>query len=72
MLNFFLNTKYLIIETPADYNASQVTAIVDDFLAENEDDPGILASAQKIQEEERRGSADEQVKSRTGSRSERE
>ena len=62
VLNFFLNTKYLIIETPADYNASQVTAIVDDFLAENEDDPGILASAQKIQEEEKARLADEQVK----------
>ena len=62
LLNFFLNTKYLIIETPADYNASQVTAIVDDFLSENEDDPGILASAQKIQEEEKARLEEEQAK----------
>ncbi len=49
MLNFVLNTKYLIIEKPADYNASQIPAIVDAFLAENQDDKGIAASAKAIQ-----------------------
>ncbi len=50
VLNFFLNTRYLIVEKPSNYDASQVTSIVDSVLAENEDDEGILASAQTIQE----------------------
>ena len=61
VLNFFLNTKYLIIETPADYNASQVTSIVSDFLAENEDDPGIFATAKELQEEEQARMEEEQA-----------
>ena len=50
VLNFFLNTRYLIVEKPSDYNAAQVTSIVEGVLAENQDDEGILASAKTIQE----------------------
>ena len=50
VLNFFLNTRYLIVEKPSDYSAAQVPTIVDNVLAENEDDEGILASARTIQE----------------------
>lgn len=56
VLNFFLNTKYLIIEKPVNYNSSEVTSIVNGLLEENQDDKGILASANDIQKraEERR------------------
>lgn len=51
-LNFFLNTKYLFVEKPDDYNSSQITAIVTDFIEENPEDEGIFASAQEMQERE--------------------
>ncbi len=64
VLNFFLNTKYLIIEKPANYDASQIPSIIDEFLAENEDDEGILASANELQQraEERRRQEEEAEK----------
>lgn len=49
ILNFFLNTKYLIIEKPENYSSSEVPVIVSDVLAANEDDEGIIASAQEMQ-----------------------
>lgn len=51
ILNFVLNTKYLIIEKPANYSASEVPGLLDGLLAANENDSGILASALKRQEE---------------------
>ena len=51
ILNFVLNTKYLIIEKPADYSASEVPELLNGLLSENENDSGILASALKRQEE---------------------
>ena len=51
ILNFVLNTKYLIIEKPANYSASEVPELLNGLLAENENDSGILATALKRQEE---------------------
>ncbi len=49
ILNFFLNTKYLIIEKPDNYDGTDVTALLTDMLESHSDDPGILASSQEIQ-----------------------
>ena len=51
ILNFVLNTKYLIIEKPSDYSASEVPELLNGLLSENENDSGILASALKRQKE---------------------
>lgn len=51
ILNFVLNTKYLIIEKPAEYSADEVPAILNAVLEDTPNDSGILASALKRQED---------------------
>lgn len=51
ILNFVLNTKYLIIEKPTDYSASEIPDLLNSLISENENDSGILASALKRQED---------------------
>lgn len=50
ILNFVLNTKYLIIEKPADYSAEEVPELLNKVIGSAADDPGILSSALERQE----------------------
>ena len=50
--NFVLNSRYLIIEKPEDYNASEITDLLHTVTSSTEEDKGILASALKMQEEQ--------------------
>lgn len=45
ILNFVLNTKYLIIEKPDDYSSSEIPQLMNELLEKEADDPGILVSA---------------------------
>ncbi len=49
LFNFVLNSKYLIVETPEEYDASEISSTMEAVLEENSDDPGIFASAQEMQ-----------------------
>ena len=50
VFNFVLNSRYLIIEKPDNYKASDIASIVNNLISDTGDDPGIFASAQEMQE----------------------
>lgn len=52
VFNFVLNSRYLIIETPEDYNHSEINDLLNEIISSAEEDRGILSSAMKIQEEQ--------------------
>lgn len=50
LLNFVLNSKYLIIKSPEGYSSFEVNELMQQVLSEAQDDPGILKSAAARQE----------------------
>ncbi|MGI6206175.1 MAG: sulfatase-like hydrolase/transferase [Anaerovoracaceae bacterium] len=49
--NFVLNSRYLIVSKPEGYDASEISGYINDVIAGDENDHGILASAQEMQAE---------------------
>ena len=51
VFNFVLNSRYLIIEKPDNYKASEIPSIINNLIESTETDNGILATARRIQAE---------------------
>lgn len=56
IFNFILNTRYLIVEKPDQYQASEVPPLITDQIASAGEDPGIFASAQDMQKKQQESS----------------
>ena len=52
VFNFVLNSRYLIVEKPDNYRASDIPDIIHELISDTEEDSGILASALKMQAEQ--------------------
>lgn len=55
--NFILNTRYLIVEKPAGYDASEIPDILNKLIDNDEGDNGILASARQMQADQEKASS---------------
>lgn len=66
VFNFVLNSRYLIIEKPEDYKASEIISITNDLIASAGEDPGILASALEMQDQQQAALAGANAQSAEG------